>query len=154
MVRLNFSHGLPSDHANFVNQVRAWSKDNHKPIGIIADLQGPKIRISGFQQGTVVLVRGQAFTLDSALGKNAGDAQRVGLIYPDLWQDVSAGDVLFLDDGKINLPVLLSEEGCISTKVLVGGALSSNKGVNLQGGGILPMHYPTKTKRILSTPLA
>lgn len=136
LVRLNFSHGPASNHTNFVSRVRSWSATNKRTIGIIADLQGPKIRITNFKHGTIVLEPGQEFILDNSCPPDDGDNLRVGVTYAKLWQDVSAGDILLLDDGKIKLQVLLSEQEAISTKVIIGGALSNGKGVNLAGGGI------------------
>ena len=134
VVRMNFSHGKPEDHVARAETIRDASARAGRPIGILADLQGPKIRVGKFEEGRVTLTRDAPFILDARC--ELGNAQRVGLDYKDLPRDVKPGDVLLLDDGRLKLAVerVLGHE--IHTRVKVGGELSNNKGINRQGGGL------------------
>ncbi|HLU61550.1 MAG TPA: pyruvate kinase [Gammaproteobacteria bacterium] len=136
VVRLNFSHGKPDDHARRIDAVREAARRAGRDVGVFADLQGPKIRIEKFADGFVELEDGQPFTLDAALDESAGDRDKVGITYKELPQDVVAGDVLLLDDGLIVLQVESVEGARIRCRVQVGGRLSNNKGINRQGGGL------------------
>jgi pyruvate kinase len=107
-----------------------------KWVGVLGDLQGPKIRIERFAGGRVHLNEGDSFALDVSLGREAGTAREVGIAYKSLPNDVHAGDVLLLNDGQIVLEVLSVTGPRIETKVVVGGELSDNKGINRQGGGL------------------
>src|SRR4051812_41288613 len=100
VVRLNFSHGTAEDHVKRAELVRETCRKVGRAVGIMADLQGPKIRVGKFRDGKVTLKPGDAFCLDASLTE-PGDATRVGLDYKELPRDVKAGDVLLLDDGKI-----------------------------------------------------
>jgi pyruvate kinase len=135
VVRLNFSHGTAEDHVKRAELVRETCRKVDRAVGIMADLQGPKIRVGRFRDGKVQLKPGDAFILDAALTE-PGDETRVGLDYKELPRDVKAGDMLLLDDGKIVLEVgrVLGNE--IHTVTLHGGTLSNNKGINRQGGGL------------------
>jgi pyruvate kinase len=134
VVRLNFSHGTAEDHVKRAELVRETCRKVGRAVGIMADLQGPKIRVGKFKDGKVMLKPGDPFTLDSAAG--LGDATRVGLDYKDLPRDVRPGDVLLLDDGKIVLDVAGVKGTEIQTVTRHGGVLSNNKGINRQGGGL------------------
>jgi pyruvate kinase len=134
VVRLNFSHGTAEDHVKRAELVRETCRKVGRAVGIMADLQGPKIRVGKFKDGKVMLKPGDPFTLDSAAG--LGDATRVGLDYKDLPRDVRPGDVLLLDDGKIVLDVAGVKGTEIQTVTRHGGMLSNNKGINRQGGGL------------------
>lgn len=136
VVRMNFSHGKAEDHASRAAAVRAVAAKLGVDVGILCDLQGPKIRIESFALGPVELVEGRGFSLDVALGANAGDEHVVGCAYADLPRDVAPGDVLLLNDGAITLRVDRIEGPRIETTVLVGGVLSNRKGINKQGGGL------------------
>lgn len=136
VVRLNLSHGQPDDHRARANAVRDAAAKVGREVGILADLQGPKIRIEKFANGPVELREGDAFVLDCAPGAPAGDASRVGVSYHDLPRDVAAGDVLLLDDGLVALTVLAVVGAEVRCQVLVGGRLSDRKGLNRQGGGL------------------
>ena len=136
VVRLNFSHGNPEDHENRARMVREIAESRGRYVGILGDLQGPKIRIERFREGKVFLEDGAPFILDVALGRDEGDAERVGLAYKQLAEDVQPGDVLLLDDGRIELEVTGVEGSEIHTRVLAGGWLSNNKGINRKGGGL------------------
>lgn len=136
VVRLNYSHGKASDHANRAAAVRAAANELGLDIGVLADLQGPKIRIESFAAGPVELIEGAAFALDTAMGADAGDVTAVGCAYPDLPRDTRAGDILLLNDGAITLRVESVQGTRIDTTVLLGGTLSNRKGINKQGGGL------------------
>jgi pyruvate kinase len=134
VVRLNFSHGTRDDHVRRASDVRAAAQSLGREVAIMADLQGPKIRIGKFAEGRVKLEAGQAFVLDAECA--LGDATRVGLDYADLPRDVARGAVLLLDDGLIRLVVEGVDGPRIATRVEIGGVLSNNKGINRQGGGL------------------
>lgn len=134
VVRMNFSHGAAEDHVARAEAVRDAAVRGGRPVGILADLQGPKIRVGRFAQGRIILAKGAAFILDA--GCALGDQGRVGLDYPDLPKDVKPGDVLLLDDGRLKLDVEHVAGQEIHTRVRVGGELSNNKGINRQGGGL------------------
>jgi len=134
VVRLNFSHGTAADHQKRAELVRETCRKVGRAVGIMADLQGPKIRVGKFAEGRVTLKAGEPFILDSEC--ELGDATRVGLDYKELPRDVRAGDVLLLDDGKIVLDVKGVAGSRITTTTRHGGTLSNNKGINRQGGGL------------------
>ena len=134
VVRLNFSHGTSADHEARAELVRETCRKVGRTVGIMADLQGPKIRVGKFKEGKIALKPGDAFILDADC--EMGDAGRVGLDYKELPRDVKAGDVLLLDDGKIVLDVKEVHGHEIRTVTRHGGALSNNKGINRQGGGL------------------
>jgi pyruvate kinase len=135
VVRLNFSHGTARDHIDRAALVREISKKVGKEVAIMADLQGPKIRVGRFKDGKAHLEPGAAFILD-ATRTEPGDATAVGLDYKELPRDVRPGDVLLLNDGLIVLRVERVVGEAIHTIVKVGGELSNNKGINRQGGGL------------------
>ena len=135
-VRLNFSHGDPSEQAARAAVVRAAAAKLGADVGILADLPGPKIRIERFAGGKVNLQLGQRFDLVAEGDLGLGDAQQVGVSYLGLPQDVAAGDVLLLDDGLVQLQVEAVEGTRIITRVLNDGVLSDRKGLNKQGGGL------------------
>ena len=134
VVRLNFSHGTAQDHMKRAELVRDTCRKVGRTVGIMADLQGPKIRVGKFREGKVSLNAGDPFVLDAQM--ELGDASGVGLDYKELPRDVRAGDVLLLDDGKIVLDVTGVEGSRIHTVTRHGGTLSNNKGINRQGGGL------------------
>ncbi len=136
VARINFSHGNASDHERRVDQVRERAALAGCSVGVLMDLQGPKIRIDRFREGSIVLGEGASFALDTRLDENAGDVTQVGVTYKALPADVVPGDTLLLDDGAIVLAVQAVDEYRIECKVAVGGKLSNNKGINRQGGGL------------------
>ena len=136
VVRLNFSHGTPAQHEARIEAVRSAAQRQGREVGVLADLQGPKIRIEKFEGGKVSLKAGQDFTLDCNDDAPLGDASRVGVSYPGLVDDVHAGDMLLLDDGLVALRVESVADGRIHTRVLQDGALSDRKGLNRLGGGL------------------
>jgi pyruvate kinase len=136
VVRINFSHGEPAAHARRVQMVREVAEQVGKWVAVLGDLQGPKIRIERFAHGPIQLVEGAAFALDVSLDARGGTQSAVGVAYKTLPKDVRAGDTLLLNDGQIALDVVDVDGPCINTRVVVGGELSDNKGINKQGGGL------------------
>ena len=149
VVRLNFSHGTPDDHRARAKLVRDLAQQYRRPVGILVDLQGPKIRIGKFADGKITLAKGADFILDAAC--KLGNQERVGLDYPELPNDVHAGDVLLLDDGRVVLNVTAVNGPEIHTKVQVGGPLSNNKGINRKGGGLSAPALTDKDKADMIT---
>ena len=135
VVRLNFSHGKAQDHVDRAMLVREAAKRAGRVVAIMADLQGPKIRVGKFAEGKVMLETGAAFILDASRAE-PGDINGVGLDYKELPRDVKAGDLLLLNDGLIVLTVGKVQGEQVHTTVKMGGELSNNKGINKQGGGL------------------
>ena len=134
VVRMNFSHGTREEHLERAARVREAAHAQERTIGIMCDLQGPKIRIGKFESGKITLAKGDGFILDAEC--ELGNQERVGLDYRELTKDVRTGDVLLLDDGRLVLDVRKVSGQEITTTVRVGGVLSNNKGINRQGGGL------------------
>ncbi len=134
VVRLNFSHGTPEDHKKRIELLQQATHHHDRTVAVMADLQGPKIRIGKFAGSKILLKAGQSFILDAQC--QLGDGQRVGLDYPELVDDVKPGDTLLLDDGRIVMDVERIEDAEIHCVVRHGGELSNNKGINKQGGGL------------------
>lgn len=149
--RLNFSHGSADDHRERAAMVRAAAEALGAHVAILGDLQGPKIRVSTFKNGAVILEEGNPYVLDAELPKGEGDEHQVGIDYKELPQDVKAGDLLLLDDGRIQLAVDRVEGARVYTTVTVGGKLSNNKGINRQGGGLTAPALTDKDKRDIVT---
>jgi len=136
VVRLNMSHGAAEDQQRRANEARAIAAELGREVAILADLQGPKIRITKFADAPVLLEPGKPFALECDATALPGDATRVGVGYLNLYKDVKPGDTLMLDDGLIALRVDRIEGTTIHTTVSIGGALSDRKGINRLGGGL------------------
>ena len=136
VARLNFSHGEQADHRRRAAAFRAAAAHLRRDVGLMGDLQGPKIRIKRFEQGSVHLDEGDAFFLDSTLGLMDGNKHGVGVALDTLHEDVSKGDILLLNDGMITLTVDRVEGTRIHTTVVNSGILSDHKGINRKGGGL------------------
>ncbi len=136
VARLNFSHGEADDHRRRADNLRAAAAACGREVGIMGDLQGPKIRIRRFENHSVDLKEGDQFFLDSTLGLMDGTSDGVGVALDTLHEDVAAGDILLLNDGLISLEVERIEATRIHTVVITGGILSDHKGINLKGGGL------------------
>jgi pyruvate kinase len=134
VVRLNFSHGTADDHRSRAALVRTAAERLGVDIGVLVDLQGPKIRVGKFAEGKVTIASGASFTFD--LDCALGDAQHVGLDYPELVNDVAAGDTLLLNDGQMSMRVEKVTPRTIACTVIEGGVLSDRKGINRLGGGL------------------
>ena len=136
VVRLNFSHGKAEHHIQRAEEVRNRARAFGRQVGVLADLQGPKIRIERFEEGMVTLEKDDHFVLDAALGADAGTRERVGVTYKALADDIHRGDTLLLDDGLLVLWVEEVKGLEVVCRVVVGGRLTNSKGINRQGGGL------------------
>ncbi len=143
--RLNFSHGTHDDHAARIAIIRELEERFEHPIGILADVQGPKLRVGRFAGGRVQLQNGQAFTLD--LNPTPGDVRRVNLPHPEIIAAAGIGTLLLLDDGKLRLRVERVRDDRLETTVVVGGQLSDRKGVNVPDA-VLPIPALTDKDRL------
>ncbi len=153
VVRLNFSHGTAQDHIKRAGLVREAAQRAGREVAIMADLQGPKIRVGKFAQGSVMLAPGQKFVLDAARVE-LGDSGAVGLDYKALPREVKAGDVLLLNDGLIVLAVDAVKGEAVHTSVKLGGELSNNKGINKQGGGLTAHALTSKDMEDIRTAMS
>ena len=153
VVRLNFSHGRAEDHIALANRVREVAAKVGKPVALMADLQGPKIRVGTFAEGRVLLEAGAAFVLD-AQRTEPGDIHAVGLDYKELPRDLRPGDTLLLNDGLIKLTVEAVRGEEIHTRVVLGGVLSNNKGINKAGGGLTAPALTAKDMEDIKTAMA
>ena len=134
VVRINFSHGTAADHRARIEDLRHAAQATGRTVGVMADLQGPKIRVGKFAADKVQLKANQPFVLDADC--QLGDADHVGLDYPELVDDVITGDVLLFNDGRLVMDVERIDGRKIHCRVRHGGELSNNKGINKQGGGL------------------
>ena len=153
VVRLNFSHGKAQDHIDRATLVREVAARVGKPVAIMADLQGPKIRVGKFAEGKVMLEAGAHFVLDASRTE-PGDLEGVGLDYKELPRDVRPGDTLLLNDGLIVLVVELVRGDKVHTVVKIGGELSNNKGINKQGGGLTAPALTSKDMEDIKTAMS
>ncbi len=143
--RFNFSHGSHEDHQRRYDIVREVERETGRPIAVLADLQGPKLRVGTFAEGKVALPTGGAFRLD--MDASPGDASRVGMPHPEVFAALKPGVQLLLDDGKIRLMVEACGTGAADTRIVAGGALSDRKGVSVVGA-VLPLSALTEKDRI------
>ncbi|MEQ1557003.1 MAG: pyruvate kinase, partial [Gallionella sp.] len=150
LVRMNFSHGSAADHMKRADTVRAAAKAVGRTVGILADLQGPKIRVRKFENDKIILNKGDSFILDAAMD-GLGNQQRVGLDYKELPNDVEVGTVLLLNDGMLEFHVTGVKGTEVHVVVVRGGVLSNNKGINRQGGGLTAPALTEKDKEDIKT---
>jgi pyruvate kinase len=136
VARINFSHGDPAEHRRRAEQLRAVAEECHRDVGLLGDLQGPKIRVQRFRERAVELQDGASFFIDSSLGFEEGTEEGVGVALDTLHEDVEAGDILLLNDGMISLQVERIDGTRVHTTVINGGILSNHKGINKKGGGL------------------
>ena len=153
VVRLNFSHGTAQDHVERARMVREAASQAGVEVAIMADLQGPKIRVGKFEQGRVHLDNSKAFILDASR-ETLGDENGVGLDYKELPRDVKPADILLLNDGLIVLEVTHVKGEQVHTKVIVGGELSNNKGINKKGGGLTAPALTAKDMEDIKTAMS
>ena len=151
VARVNFSHGDSDDHRKRIELVRKHADEQRRAIGILADLQGPKIRITRFKDQKIFLEEGARFVLNVELDEHSGDMEQVGVTYKNLPKDVKLGDILIVDDGNIVLEVTEVLDPLVKTKVLVGGELSNSKGINRQGGGLTAASLTPKDHQDIRT---
>jgi pyruvate kinase len=152
VVRLNFSHGTAQDHIDRAELVRTIARERRRPVGVLCDLQGPKIRIGKFENSKIQLNTGDKFVLDAEC--KLGDQDSVGLDYETLPSEVDPGTILLLDDGRIVMTVDTIENSKIYCTVKVGGTLSNNKGINRQGGGLSAEALTEKDREDIKTAAA
>ena len=152
VVRMNFSHGVAKDHEDRARMVRDAARSIGREVAIMADLQGPKIRVGKFENGKVTLKTGATFILDAECP--LGNEERAGLDYKELPHDVAPGVILLLDDGLIRLRVESVRGSAITTRVEAGGTLSNNKGINRQGGGLTAPALTAKDMDDMKTAVA
>jgi pyruvate kinase len=152
VARLNFSHGTHEEHAATISEIRATATRLHRYVAILQDLAGPKIRTGAMAAGTVTLENGRPFTLTNR--DVPGDAHEVGLTYADLPAAVRTGDILLLADGLLELEVESTSDRDIRCRVIAGGPLGSNKGINLPNRSINAPIMTEKDKRDLEFGLA
>ena len=152
VVRLNFSHGTAQDHIDRAELVRSLARARGRAIGVLADLQGPKIRVGKFADTKITLAAGDQFILDANC--TLGNQERVGLDYKDLPKDLERGATLLLDDGRIEMWVEEVKGAEIICKVIQGGVLSNNKGINRKGGGLSAAALTEKDMEDLKTAAA
>ncbi|OUR79923.1 pyruvate kinase [Alphaproteobacteria bacterium 46_93_T64] len=145
--RLNFSHGEHADHKDRYDTIRALELKQGRPIGILADLQGPKIRVGTFQDTSIILENGASFQLD--LDETPGDINRVSLPHPKVMESLEVGTNLLLDDGKLNLKVTSTGDHTVTCEVITGGKLSDRKGVNIPNAIIKVSALTEKDRRDL-----
>jgi pyruvate kinase len=150
-VRMNFSHGTAEDHIERAKKVRTAASKLGKYVAILGDLQGPKIRVAKFVEGSIILGMGDHFILDADMDRDAGNQQAVGIDYKALPKDVNEGDLLLLDDGRIQLKVSSVQGNKVHTVVTVCGKLSNNKGINRLGGGLSAEALTAKDKEDIVT---
>jgi len=142
--RLNFSHGTHEDHRALFAAIRRVESTTGRPIGILADVQGPKLRLGTFAEGRIELVTGARFHLD--LDRQAGNENRAPLPHPEIFEVLRPGTELLLDDGKVRLEVETCGSSFADTRCLVGGTLSDRKGVNVPNA-VLPLSAITEKDR-------
>ncbi len=147
VARFNFSHGNHEEQKGRLQRLQQAALECGRFVGVIGDLQGPKIRIRRFKNNRVTLYRGDAFYLDSAVGEFDGDIKGVGVAYENLHNDVQENDILLLNDGQMTLRVNKVDGTRIHTTVVVGGVLSDHKGVNREGGGLSAPALTDKDKQ-------
>jgi pyruvate kinase len=148
VARLNFSHGTQSEHLEVIERIRSLATKSGKPVAILQDLAGPKIRIGKIKAGIITLKSGALFTLTNQ--QNFGDEKRVSISYPDLPKNVKPGDTLLLSDGALELEVLEATDQDIRCRVIIGGPLSSFKGINLPSRSIKAPNLTKKDKEDLA----
>src|SRR4029450_5136761 len=153
VVRLNFSHGTAQDHIDRATLVREVAKKVGKEVAIMADLQGPKIRVGKIEGNKTTIVAGEKLVLDAAYS-GLGTSERVGLDYKELPRDVRPGDTLLINDGLLRLVVDSVRGEEVRTTVMVGGELSNNKGINKAGGGLTAPALTAKDMEDIKTAMA
>ena len=154
IVRINFSHGTTAQHIENIKNVRAVAAKVGSQVAILADIQGPKIRISSFENGQIELQEGEELILDHNLAPGTGTASAVGVDYANLYLDVKAGDILMLGDGDISLEVSKVSDEKIFCKSLTTAVLHDHKGINLQGGGLSSAAITAKDREDIKSAVA
>jgi len=151
VVRVNFSHGTAEEHLDRAERVRNRARAHGRQVGVLADLQGPKIRIERFKDKKVFLEEGATFIIDASMDHNSGTVERVGTSYKALPQDVGRGDTLLVDDGRLVFWVEEVRGQEVICRVVVGGTISDRKGINRQGGGLSAAALTDKDREDIKT---
>ncbi|MBT8135784.1 MAG: pyruvate kinase [Gammaproteobacteria bacterium] len=151
VLRLNFSHGSREDQLRRIAAARRVAADLGRDVGLLGDLQGPKIRIQRFSDGPVMLTEDATFVIDSQHDPDAGNEEIVGTTYPQLAHDLEPGDTLMINDGHIEIEVVATEGTRVVGRVVIGGELSDNKGINRKGGGLSATALTEKDKKDIVT---
>ena len=146
VARLNFSHGNAEEHRARALQIREIATRLNRHVALLGDLQGPKIRIARFSEKKIELHTGDQFRLSITHPRDAGTQDIVGIDYPDLVTDCGIGDELLLDDGRVVMQVMAVSADALDCRVIVGGPLSDNKGINRRGGGLTAPALTEKDK--------
>jgi pyruvate kinase len=158
VARLNFSHGTREEHAAVYGKVREASDAAGKAVGILADLQGPKIRLGRFSEGFAVLEEGSVFTVTAggapSPGTATGSALGAATTYADLAADLAPGDTLLIDDGLIQLTAISSDGTEVACRVVEGGLVSDHKGINVPGAALSAPSLTEKDAEDLAFALA
>jgi pyruvate kinase len=144
VARLNFSHGLHSEHQKVIDHIRSLSKEMNRPVGILLDLQGPKIRTGRLKEGKPVLLKRSTVVTITTRDVEGGPEGVISCTYKRLPRDVHEGDSILIDDGMIELRVLYAEKDAVTCKVIQGGVLKEHKGINLPG---IPVSVPSLTEK-------
>jgi pyruvate kinase len=154
VVRLNFSHGEAEKHLEMAEVVRDRARASGRQVGVMVDLQGPKIRIGHFIDGKITLKEGDEFSIDHNYDAEQGNQEIVGCTYASLHQDLKRGDTMLLDDGRIEIWVKDVVDTRVTGVVRTGGVLSNNKGINVKGGGLSAAALTSKDKADIKTAAA
>ncbi|MDH3646330.1 MAG: pyruvate kinase [Gammaproteobacteria bacterium] len=154
ILRLNFSHGTDKQHVDRIQAARRIANELKRDVGVLGDLQGPKIRIHRFRESHVQLQEGATFVIDANYDEAEGNEEVVGTTYAELAHDVDAGDMLMINDGRIQLEVMATEGSRVVCRVVVGGEVSDNKGINRQGGGLSAKALTDKDRKDIITAAA
>jgi pyruvate kinase len=154
IVRINFSHGVTEQHIKNINNVRLAAAKVGREVAVLADIQGPKIRISSFENGQISIKEGDDLILDHRIAPGDGTNKAVGIDYKNLYLDIKVGDILLLGDGDISLKVARVNDEKIFCKSLTTAILSDHKGINLQGGGLSAAAITTKDQEDIATAVA
>ena len=154
VIRVKFSHGTPEEHIERAERVRNRARAHGRQIGVLCDLQGPKIRIEKFKSGKILLEEGATFVLDTQHDSMEGNQDRVGVAYKQLPNDLKRGDTMLLDDGRIALWVNEVSATEVICRVVSGGELSDRKGINKQGGGLSAPALTNKDREDIKTAAA
>lgn len=149
--RLNFSHGEHADHQKKLDIIRALEKEKGRPIGVFADLQGPKLRLGVFKDGSIEIEKGSKLRLD--LDTTPGDTTRVNLPHPEVLEALAEGDMVLLDDGKVKLQVIKKGKGFVEAQCIAGKKLSDRKGFNIPNTVLKASPLTEKDRRDLEAAL-
>ncbi|NQY41843.1 MAG: pyruvate kinase, partial [Legionellales bacterium] len=153
LVRLNFSHGNHQQHVENIKRIRQWSKTNNREIGIIADIQGSKIRLGEVSNSEIEIHKDELILIDPKFS-DPGNNKIIGVNYKDIASELEIKDILLIDDGLIKFEVVDIIQDRITCKILNDGILKSNKGINREGGGLSGISFTSKDQQDLDFALS